>query len=205
MNSTSIKGLCSKFDWLNVMSPDVNISSAVKMRLFSLWLFADTNGYCWPNQSDIESRIGCKSIGRTSEYLKKAEELGYVIIGRLKGKGNYESCNYQLSLPTLVGTNKPSTLSTSKDNALNRALLIKSNGLLAPPNGGVTTAYSYGLLAPPDGGASVSSDLLVPTPVGVPASLEDFIVDGRDVRDAPSWAEDRFPGYPKVVPYLDRL
>jgi len=161
----------NRHQWLQETGKS-GISDGAKLRAQALWSFANEKGYCWPNQQQIEGKIGHKKTGRTSQFIKELAESGFIQKGSQMGSAGYPSANYLLRIPTSVGSNTPSTSlesSTTQENI-------------------------DGKLAPTHVGAYRNSGELVPTVVGQyfyqlpPESNEDFVVNGVDTRPPPEWA-----------------
>lgn len=144
---------------------------AAKIIAAGLWSFADQNGFCYPNIEQIAQRTGHQSDGRISKYLKYLAESDFIRIGRQKNPAGWNSNNYQLVLPTLVGSNSPMTNTFSGAPAPEKEQAMD----LAPTGVG---AEDNGDLAPTVAGAAVMS-------------INDYVVDGVDTRPPPDWAVGR--------------
>ncbi len=161
----------NRHQWLQETGKS-GISDGAKLRAQALWSFADEKGYCWPNQQQIEGKIGHKKTGRTSQFIKELAESGFIQKGSQMGSAGYPSANYLLRIPTMVGSN---TANTSLES-------LK------------TQENIHGELAPTDVGAYENIGELVPTVVGQyfyqlpPESDDDYVVDGVDTRPPPEWA-----------------
>jgi hypothetical protein len=163
----------NRHEWLRVILRS-GISDGAKLRANSLWSYANEIGYCWPNQQQIEERIGHKNTGRTSQFIKEVKESGFIDMGYRPGSNGYPSANYQLLIPTSVGSNSPSTSLES----LKTQEIMNINGELAPT----------------EVGAYKKNGELVPTHEGEyfyqlpPDSEDDYVVNGVDTRPPPEWA-----------------
>lgn len=137
----------------------------------ALWGFANESGYCWPNISDIQARVGMRSDSRISQHLKVLIDSGWVVRGTQQATNGYQSNNYQLRIPTHVGNNSPCSLRVS--------------GVQTPETLKKRTLE----LAPTGVGAQIEDAELGPTTVGqdCPSSW-DSDCTGVDPRDPPSWA-----------------
>ena len=186
MTETGIGMTFNRHAWVQgVMCSSV--SDAATIRAFSLWKFSDAVGFSWPNQEQIEAAVGHTGIGRTSQFIKELVEAGFVAVGYQQGNGKFRSANYQLCWPTVEGVNSPPTLSTNYLSSLRTTDIEKNYGVLAPPMGG--TDVKKFLVAPPMEGGAVSVGWLASTNGGIAdqSSMEDFIVNGRDIRQQPEW------------------
>ena len=73
-----------------------------------LWTFADHNGFCYPNIQQIAQRTGSRSDSRISEHIRGLANAGCIGIRQEKAASGWSSNNYQLVLPTSVGTSSSS-------------------------------------------------------------------------------------------------
>jgi len=144
----------------------------VKLHAFALWKFADSSGFCYPNQEQIIETIGQKSTGRTSQILHDLRLLGFIQINYVQGNGKWKSANYQLTIPTSVGSNSP----LNTNHFFETLESLKNNRRIKQ-------------LTPTVVGASRSTGELTPTGVGVEVETQDdYVVDGKDTRPPPPWA-----------------
>jgi hypothetical protein len=163
----------NRHQWLQETAKS-GISDGAKLRAQSLWAFANEDGFCWPNQPQIEERIGHKNTGRTSQYIRELSEWGFIRKGTRAGSKGYPSNNYQLVIPTSVGSNSPSNSLVSPRTPENINMNIK----LTPTKVGVIN----------------NNGKLVPTPEGgylyqlLSHTEDDYVVDGSDSRPPPEWA-----------------
>ena len=173
----------NKHEWLKAVMKS-KASDAAKLRAVALWKFSNEKGFSWPNQLQIEETVGHSSIGRTSQFVKELVNVGFVSVDYKQGTGKFRSANYQLTLPTNVGTNNPTNKSTNHLSSLKTTDVIKGTGLLVP-----STEGEFSFLVPPFEGGALVDGLLAHTVGGLQTdlSMEDFIVDGRDTRDPPRW------------------
>lgn len=166
----------SKFNrhaWLSTVI-QLPVSDASKLVSTALWRFADESGFCWPNQDQIAQAIGHKSTGRISQYTTELASAGVISIDYVQGNGKFKSANYQLITPTDVGNNLIINNYIKNVQGLKTLEHIDSNGKLVPTSVGTFNN---------------KNGKLTPTDVGTRAySLNDYVVDGRDLRPPPSWA-----------------
>lgn len=102
----------NRHEWLKQVFAS-NLTWGAKHVAVALWGFANESGFCWPNISDIQVRAGMRSDSRISQHLKVLIDSGWVIRKTQQAMNGYQSNNYQLQIPTHVGTNSPSTLRVS--------------------------------------------------------------------------------------------
>lgn len=160
----------NRHEWLKQAYAS-NLTWGAKHVAVALWGFANESGYCWPNISDIQLRIGMRSDSRISQHLKVLIYSGWVLRGTQQATNGYQSNNYELLIPTHVGINSPNTLSVS--------------GVQTPETLKKRTLE----LAPTEVGAQLENGDLGPTTVGPGYSdSPDLDWPGVDPRDPPSWA-----------------
>lgn len=99
----------NKYDWLK-LTMQMPLSDGAKMRAVSLYLFADAQGFCYPNQNHIESSLGHKHTGRTSAFVGELVASELVKVTKITVIGYKESNGYHLTFPseyfaTTVGAN----------------------------------------------------------------------------------------------------
>ena len=164
----------NKHAWLCVVMQST-LSDGSKLVSMALWRFSSESGFCWPNQNQIAQVIGHKSIGRISQYTTELTSAGVIRIDYVQGNGKYKSANYQLITPTYVGNNLNINNYINNVQGLKTLEHISKNGRLAPTSVGVLNNIN---------------GMLMPTYVGYQStSLDDYVIDGRDLRPSPSWAE----------------
>lgn len=88
----------NKYQWLDAVM-ESNVNGGAKLRAYSIYSFTDDRGFAWPNQWDIEKRIGSKSISRTSQYVNQLQQAGWIAIEKQQIDAMRFSNNYRLSLP----------------------------------------------------------------------------------------------------------
>jgi len=163
----------NKHSWLCMVMRST-LSDGSKLVSMALWQFSNESGFCWPNQDQIVETIGHKSIGRISQYTSELASAGVIRIDYVQGNGKFKSANYQLITPTDVGNNL--IINNYINNVQGRKTLehINSNGKLVPTSVGTFNSIN---------------GKLMPTYVGTQTdSLDDYVVDGRDLRPPPPWA-----------------
>ena len=85
--------------WLQNLWRDPRLTSATKERGMSISWFTDESGWGHPNLKDIERALGNTRIGRTSGYISKLQEAGWIEIGLGNSYSWMPSNNYQLRFP----------------------------------------------------------------------------------------------------------
>ena len=146
---------------------------AAKIVAAVLWTFADKNGFCYPNVEQLAQATGHRSDSRISQYLNFLADSEFVRIGRQKGSAGWDSNNYQLVLPTQVGSNSFTTKDLSGAPAPER---YKNSEELAPTGGG----------------ANSDVEEIGPTWVGPEMpTIDDYLIDGVDTRPPPDWSAGR--------------
>jgi hypothetical protein len=159
--------------WLSTVI-HLPVSDASKLVATALWHFSNESGFCWPNQDQIAQTICHKSIGRISQYTAELASAGVIRIDYVQGNGKFKSANYQLITPTDVGNNLLINNYINNVQGLKTLEHINSNGKLVPTSVGTFNNIN---------------GKLMPTYVGTQTdSLENYVVDGRDLRPPPPWA-----------------
>lgn len=159
--------------WLSLVM-QLSVSDGSKLVSMALWRFSDESGFCWPNQNQIAQAIGHKSVGRISQYTKELALAGVIRIDYVQGHGKFKSANYQLLTRTHVGINSNKNKGINNVQGFKTLEHISNSGRLAPTSVGAIT-NNYGKLMPTHEGTQSYS-------------LDNFVVDGRDLRLPPSWA-----------------
>jgi hypothetical protein len=147
----------NRHQWLQEVMK-MNDIHYVKLHAVALWKFADSSGFCYPNQEQIIKAIGLKSTSRTSATLRDLGLLGFIQINYVQGNGQWKSANYQLTIPTNVGSNSP-----------------------------LNTNHFFETLKSLKNNRSKKRPTPTPVGVQVEIQ-DDYVVDGKDTRPPPPWA-----------------
>ena len=158
-----------RHEWLKQVAMRPGLLQAKHVAV-ALWSYSDEQGFSFPNIDQIARRAGYKSDSRVSQHIKFLVDAGFVRIGRQRVANGRYSNNYQLVLPTAVGSNSPP--STSISGLYGPEILKKGTGEIAPTEVGAVKVD--GELPPTQVGGAL------PTP-------RDHVIDGIDTRPPPTW------------------
>ena len=158
-----------RHEWLKQVAMRPGMLQAKHVAV-ALWSYSDERGFSFPNIDQIAQRAGYKSDSRVSQHIKSLVDAGFVRIGKQPVANGRFSNNYQLVLPTAVGSNSPTSKSIS--GLEGPEILKKGTREIAPTE--VGAQRNSGELSPLAGGNGHDRS-------------NDFVINGVDTRPPPSW------------------